>query len=127
MAFQVSSRIDSRTILDQQGAEELLGHGDMLLLPPGTGLPERIHGAFVDDHEVHAVVNSLKQQGDPNYLEEVLHDTQTTADGQRIGATGLPESGSGTRMTSGMTRPWPGCWKAAGRQCPAFSGSSGSA
>lgn len=95
MAFQVSSRIDSRTILDQQGAEELLGHGDMLFLPPGTGLPERIHGAFVDDHEVHAVVNSLKQQGDPNYLDEVLHDTQTTADGQRIGATGLPESGSG--------------------------------
>src|SRR5690625_2501069 len=95
IAFQVSSKIDSRTILDQQGAEELLGHGDMLFLPPGTGLPERIHGAFVDDHEVHAVVNSLKQQGDPNYLEEVLHDTQTTADGQRIGATGLPESGSG--------------------------------
>ncbi|NBB91564.1 MAG: cell division protein FtsK [Gammaproteobacteria bacterium] len=95
MAFQVSSRVDSRTILDQQGAEQLLGHGDMLYLPPGSGLPERIHGAFVDDHEVHAVVESLKQQGEPDYLEEVLSETQTMADGQQIGATGLPEGGSG--------------------------------
>ena len=95
MAFQVSSRIDSRTILDQQGAEQLLGHGDMLYLPPGSGLPERIHGAFVDDHEVHGVVSWLKQQGEPNYLEEVLAETQTTADGMTIGANGLPESGGG--------------------------------
>jgi len=95
MAFQVSSRIDSRTILDQQGAEQLLGHGDMLYLPPGSGLPERIHGAFVDDHEVHAVVNWLKQQGEPDYLEEVLAETQTTTDGQTIGANGLPEAGGG--------------------------------
>ncbi|NEZ03865.1 cell division protein FtsK [Wenzhouxiangella sp. XN201] len=95
MAFQVSSRVDSRTILDQQGAEQLLGHGDMLYLPPGSGLPERIHGAFVDDHEVHAVVESLKQQGEPDYLEEVLAETQTTTDGQQIGATGFPEAGSG--------------------------------
>jgi S-DNA-T family DNA segregation ATPase FtsK/SpoIIIE len=94
MAFQVSSRIDSRTILDQQGAEQLLGHGDMLYLPPGSGLPERIHGAFVDDHEVHAVVNWLKQQGEPDYLEEVLAETQTTSDGQTIGANGLPEAGN---------------------------------
>jgi S-DNA-T family DNA segregation ATPase FtsK/SpoIIIE len=94
MAFQVSSRVDSRTILDQQGAEQLLGHGDMLYLPPGSGLPERIHGAFVDDHEVHAVVESLKQQGEPDYLDEVLADTQTLVDGQQIGATGLPEGGS---------------------------------
>lgn len=94
MAFQVSSRIDSRTILDQQGAEQLLGHGDMLYLPPGTGLPERIHGAFVDDHEVHAVVEWLKQQGEPNYLEDVLAETQTTADGQTIGENGLPEASS---------------------------------
>jgi S-DNA-T family DNA segregation ATPase FtsK/SpoIIIE len=93
MAFQVSSRVDSRTILDQQGAEQLLGHGDMLYLPPGSGLPERIHGAFVDDHEVHAVVESLKQQGEPDYLDEVLSETQTMADGQQIGATGLPEGG----------------------------------
>ncbi len=95
MAFQVSSRIDSRTILDQQGAEQLLGHGDMLYLPPGSGLPERIHGAFVDDHEVHAVVDWLKQQGEPDYLEEVLAETQTTADGQTIGANGLPEASGG--------------------------------
>ena len=94
MAFQVSSRVDSRTILDQQGADQLLGHGDMLYLPPGAGLPERIHGAFVDDHEVHAVVESLKQQGPPDYLEDVLAETQTTVDGQQIGVTGLPEGGS---------------------------------
>ena len=92
IAFQVSSRIDSRTILDQQGAEQLLGHGDMLYLPPGSGLPERIHGAFVDDHEVHAVVEWLKRQGPPDYLEDVLAETQTTSDGQTIGANGLPEA-----------------------------------
>jgi len=95
MAFQVSSRVDSRTILDQQGAENLLGHGDMLYLPPGSGLPERIHGAFVDDHEVHGVVEWLRAQGEPDYLEDVLADTQTTADGQQIGATGLPEAAAG--------------------------------
>jgi len=95
MAFQVSSRVDSRTILDQQGAENLLGHGDMLYLPPGSGLPERIHGAFVDDHEVHGVVEWLRAQGEPEYLEEVLADTQTMADGQQVGATGLPEAAAG--------------------------------
>jgi S-DNA-T family DNA segregation ATPase FtsK/SpoIIIE len=73
IAFQVSSRVDSRTILDQMGAEQLLGHGDMLYLPPGTGLPVRIHGAFVDDHEVHNVVDNLKKSGQPQYLEEVLN------------------------------------------------------
>jgi S-DNA-T family DNA segregation ATPase FtsK/SpoIIIE len=72
MAFQVSSRIDSRTILDQQGAEQLLGQGDMLYLPPGTAVPTRVHGAFVDDHEVHAVVDDWKQRGEPNYLDEIL-------------------------------------------------------
>jgi S-DNA-T family DNA segregation ATPase FtsK/SpoIIIE len=72
MAFQVSSRIDSRTILDQQGAEQLLGQGDMLYLPPGSGVPTRVHGAFVDDHEVHAVVNDWKSRGEPNYLDEIL-------------------------------------------------------
>ncbi len=95
MAFQVSSRVDSRTILDQQGAENLLGHGDMLYLPPGSGLPERIHGAFVDDHEVHGVVEFLRAQGQPDYLEEVLADTQAMGDGQQIGETGLLESASG--------------------------------
>ena len=71
MAFQVSSRVDSRTILDQMGAEALLGHGDMLFLPPGKGLPERVHGAFVDDHEVHKVVAWLKQAGEPDYIPEI--------------------------------------------------------
>ncbi len=72
MAFQVSSKIDSRTILDQQGAESLLGMGDMLYLPPGTGLPVRVHGAFVSDDEVHRVVQKLKEQGEPNYVEGLL-------------------------------------------------------
>ncbi len=72
IAFQVSSRVDSRTILDQNGAESLLGHGDMLYLPPGKGMPERIHGAFVSDQEVHRVVSHLKQQGQPEYRDEVL-------------------------------------------------------
>lgn len=92
IAFQVSSRIDSRTILDQMGADQLLGHGDMLYLPPGSSLPERIHGAFVDDHEVHAVVKYLRQFGEPNYLEDVLDDVQITSDGMSVGATGLPEA-----------------------------------
>jgi len=74
MSFQVSSRIDSRTILDQMGAEQLLGQGDMLYLAPGTGIPERVHGAFVDDHEVHQVVNFLKKNAKPNYLEEILQE-----------------------------------------------------
>jgi S-DNA-T family DNA segregation ATPase FtsK/SpoIIIE len=72
IAFQVSSKIDSRTILDQQGAESLLGMGDMLYLPPGTGLPVRVHGAFVSDDEVHRVVDKLKEQGEPNYIEGIL-------------------------------------------------------
>jgi S-DNA-T family DNA segregation ATPase FtsK/SpoIIIE len=72
IAFQVSSKIDSRTILDQMGAEALLGQGDMLYMPPGTGYPQRIHGAFVSDQEVHKVVNYLKSQGEPNYIEGIL-------------------------------------------------------
>ena len=72
IAFQVSSKIDSRTILDQMGAEALLGQGDMLYMPPGTGYPTRIHGAFVSDQEVHKVVNYLKAQGEPNYIEGIL-------------------------------------------------------
>ncbi len=71
IGFQVSSRIDSRTILDQGGAEQLLGHGDMLYLPPGTALPQRVHGAFVSDEEVHRVVEDWKRRGAPNYLEEI--------------------------------------------------------
>jgi S-DNA-T family DNA segregation ATPase FtsK/SpoIIIE len=72
IAFQVSARVDSRTILDQQGAENLLGHGDMLYLPPGTSLPVRVHGAFVADNEVHSVVRHLKKTGSPRYIDEIL-------------------------------------------------------
>ena len=75
IAFQVSSKVDSRTILDQIGAEHLLGHGDMLYLAPGTGIPLRIHGAFVSDQEVHQVVEYLKQRGEANYIEAVLAGT----------------------------------------------------
>ncbi len=74
MAFQVSSKIDSRTILDQGGAEQLLGHGDMLYLPPGTGVTVRVHGAFVDDHEVHKVVADWKKRGSPEYLDDILSE-----------------------------------------------------
>lgn len=73
IAFQVQSKIDSRTILDQPGADQLLGQGDMLYLPPGSGVPTRVHGAFVDDHEVHAVVADWKKRGKPNYLDEILN------------------------------------------------------
>ncbi|MCW5624614.1 MAG: DNA translocase FtsK 4TM domain-containing protein [Burkholderiales bacterium] len=72
VAFQVSSKIDSRTILDQMGAEALLGQGDMLYLPPGTGLPQRVHGAYVADDEVHKVVDYLKSRGEPQYIEGIL-------------------------------------------------------
>jgi S-DNA-T family DNA segregation ATPase FtsK/SpoIIIE len=75
IAFQVSSKIDSRTILDQGGADQLLGHGDMLYLPSGTNMPMRIHGAFVDDHEVHRVVADWKRRGAPNYLEGVVDES----------------------------------------------------
>jgi len=73
IAFQVSSKIDSRTILDQQGAEALLGMGDMLYLPPGSPVPTRVHGAFVDDHEVHAVVADWQKRGEPEYIDEILN------------------------------------------------------
>ncbi|WP_334179445.1 DNA translocase FtsK 4TM domain-containing protein [Pseudoxanthomonas sp.] len=95
IAFQVSSKIDSRTILDQSGAETLLGHGDMLYLPPGTAMPERIHGAFVSDEEVHRVVEHLKASGSADYIEGVLEEIQTMGDGIEVGPTGLPESGGG--------------------------------
>ncbi len=81
ISFQVSSRIDSRTILDQMGAEQLLGQGDMLYLPPGTSIPQRVHGAFVDDHEVHAVVDHLKAHAEPNYLDEITADPTENSDG----------------------------------------------
>jgi len=79
IAFQVSSKIDSRTILDQGGAEQLLGHGDMLYLPPGTSVPERIHGAFVDDHEVHKVVADWKRRGTPSYLTDITDEASVSS------------------------------------------------
>ncbi len=90
VAFQVSSKIDSRTILDQSGAEALLGQGDMLYMPPGTGLPQRLHGAFVADHEVHTVVEYLKKLAAPDYIASVLEpevgeDAPLGADGEPMG------------------------------------------
>ena len=78
IAFQVSAKVDSRTILDQMGAETLLGHGDMLYLPPGTSLPTRVHGAFVADNEVHAVVDKLKNAGKPQYIDEILEANESS-------------------------------------------------
>lgn len=96
IAFQVSSRTDSRVILDQMGAETLLGHGDMLYLPPGTAMPERVHGAFVEDAEVHRVVEFLRKQGGPRYLSAVLEEEQSLGNGQMVGPTGLPEDEEGS-------------------------------
>ena len=92
IAFQVSSKIDSRTILDQMGAEALLGMGDMLYMPPGTGLPIRVHGAFVSDEEVHRVVEYLKAQGEPNYIEGILEGGTLEEGGEAGAAT---EGGGG--------------------------------
>jgi S-DNA-T family DNA segregation ATPase FtsK/SpoIIIE len=91
IAFQVSARVDSRTILDQMGAESLLGHGDMLYLPPGTGLPQRVHGAFVSDAEVHRVVASLKSAGEPHYLDEILEGPADSAAVPGLGDDGGSE------------------------------------
>jgi S-DNA-T family DNA segregation ATPase FtsK/SpoIIIE len=88
IAFQVSSKIDSRTILDQMGAEALLGMGDMLYMPSGTGLPVRVHGAFVSDEEVHRVVAYLKSQGEPDYIEGVLEGGTVEGDGDLLGEGG---------------------------------------
>jgi DNA segregation ATPase FtsK/SpoIIIE-like protein len=87
IAFQVSSKIDSRTILDQMGAETLLGMGDMLYMPPGTGLPIRVHGAFVSDDEVHRVVKHLQSTGEPNYIEGILEGGVLEEGGGADGAT----------------------------------------
>ncbi|MDG1581946.1 DNA translocase FtsK [Pseudomonas sp. GOM6] len=94
MAFQVSSKIDSRTILDQGGAEQLLGHGDMLYLPPGTGLPIRVHGAFVSDDEVHRVVEAWKQRGAPDYIEDILAGVEEAGSGFEGGGSGEGSEGS---------------------------------
>src|SRR5699024_6221022 len=93
IAFQVSSRVDSRTILDQMGAETLLGQGDMLYMPPGTALPERVHGAFVDDDEVHRVVEAVKEQGESNYVDGLLEGAQEGETGDGLSAvTGMADS-----------------------------------
>ena len=76
IAFQVSSKIDSRTILDQAGADQLLGNGDMLFLPPGQGVPQRVHGAFIDDEEVHSVVDCWKAQDAPEYIQDITKAPQ---------------------------------------------------
>ena len=93
LSFQVSSKIDSRTILDQMGAEALLGMGDMLYMPSGTGLPVRIHGAFVSDDEVHRVVKYLRSQGEPNYIEGILEGG--VLDGDASGEPGAAGDGDG--------------------------------
>ena len=96
IAFQVSSRIDSRTILDQQGAEQLLGQGDMLYLPPGTSVPVRVHGAYVADDEVHRVVQDWRRRGAPNYLETI---TKGGSDSESL--TGLDGVGDGGGSSEG--------------------------
>lgn len=95
ISFQVSSKIDSRTILDQQGAEQLLGHGDMLFLAPGTGAPLRVHGAFVDDQEVHRIADDWRARGEPQYIEEI---TQLLSDGPDGGT----EEGSATEEADAL-------------------------
>jgi S-DNA-T family DNA segregation ATPase FtsK/SpoIIIE len=87
VAFQVSSKIDSRTILDQMGAEALLGQGDMLYLPPGSGYPQRVHGAFVSDQEVHRIAEYLKAQGEPQYIDGVLNSLDESSEEGEGGAT----------------------------------------
>lgn len=89
IAFQVSSKVDSRTILDQMGAESLLGMGDMLYLPPGSGMPQRVHGAFVSDAEVHRVVEDIKSRGGPNYLDGILTGEEEVG---AAGGAGVPGS-----------------------------------
>jgi DNA segregation ATPase FtsK/SpoIIIE, S-DNA-T family len=95
IAFQVSARVDSRTILDQMGAESLLGHGDMLYLPAGTSMPTRVHGAFVGDAEVHRVVEALKKSAKPTYIDEVL-------EGPKMALAGISgEEGEGGSAADG--------------------------
>jgi S-DNA-T family DNA segregation ATPase FtsK/SpoIIIE len=98
IAFQVASKIDSRTILDQMGAEALLGQGDMLYLAAGTGLPVRVHGAFVSDDEVHRVVEYLKTQGEPNYVEGLLEGGTLDGDGDAAGVEGGSGGGESDPM-----------------------------
>jgi S-DNA-T family DNA segregation ATPase FtsK/SpoIIIE len=95
IAFQVSAKVDSRTILDQMGAEQLLGHGDMLFLQPGTSVPSRVHGAFVSDAEVHRVVSALKGAEPPRYVEEILQGPAPGSVAGMIGENGEDGEGEG--------------------------------
>ena len=92
VSFQVSSKVDSRTILDQMGAEQLLGQGDMLYLPPGTGYPQRVHGAFVSDQEVHKVVEYLRSRGQPQFIDDVLESAETDAENAGLAGESDAES-----------------------------------
>ncbi len=94
VAFQVAAKVDSRTILDQMGAEALLGQGDMLYLPPGTGLTQRVHGAFVSDHEVHKVVDYLKRLAKPQYIDDILDGSEAEGDGGSGGSLSLDGNGN---------------------------------
>jgi len=93
VAFQVSSKVDSRTILDQMGAETLLGQGDMLYLPPGSGYPQRVHGAFVSDHEVHRIVEHLKMNGEPHFVDGVLNLFEEEGSESANGNVAMQEGG----------------------------------
>jgi S-DNA-T family DNA segregation ATPase FtsK/SpoIIIE len=110
IAFQVSAKVDSRTILDQQGAENLLGHGDMLYLPPGTSMPVRVHGAFVADHEVHSVVRHLKKGELPRYIDEILEHQDWP-----VSTRGRPTARTRNR-TRCTTRPCRSSWRRARRR-----------
>ena len=123
IAFQVASKVDSRTILDQMGAEALLGQGDMLYLPPGTGYPLRVHGAFVSDAEVHRVVEHLKAQGEPQYIEGILEGGVALATAMMACRSRAPMR-SPTRCT---TRRWPSCCRRGGRRSRSCSGTCASA
>ncbi len=98
IGFQVSSKIDSRTILDQGGAEQLLGHGDMLYLPPGAGIPMRVHGAFVSDEEVHRVVADWKRRGEPQYIDGLLEEGSTSDAMPGMAAEGGGDNGEGDAL-----------------------------
>jgi len=108
IAFQVSSRVDSRTVLDQMGAEQLLGHGDMLFLPPGTSMPIRVHGSYVSDQEVHRVADSLKQSGQPVYDDRVTEErsdgTDDDASGEGAGGEGDPLYDKALRLVTETQR-----------------------
>jgi S-DNA-T family DNA segregation ATPase FtsK/SpoIIIE len=125
IAFQVASKVDSRTILDHMGAETLLGQGDMLYQPPGVGYPLRVHGAFVSDAEVHKVVEHLKAQGGPQYLDGILEGGIA---GGGAGDDGVQRRGRGRRIGSDVRpRPWRSCCKRAGHRSRSSSATCGSA